>query len=115
MVVLPISNAFLGATDLPVQTVAVGDVNSNGSMDMATLVQRPDGTGKVVLRDGLTGDFIRNIFFGSIDNPIGLTIIEDLDASGDPELAALGESAGVRRVQIRDSVSGANINTIDYP
>ena len=109
-----ISNAFLGSADLPVETIAIGDVNASGWPDTATLVQRPDGTGKVILRDGLTGDFIQNIFFGAIDNPAGLTLVDDLNASGSPELAALGYRNGVRRVQIRDSVTGANINTIDY-
>ena len=31
------------------------------------------------------------------------------------ELATLGESAGVRQVQILDSSTGAQVNRIDYP
>ena len=110
-----ISNAFIGSADLPVQVVGIGDANSSGSQDTAILVERPDGSGKVIIRDGLTGAQIRNTFMGAINSPAGLALVDDLDASGAPELAGLGESAGVQRVQVRDSISGAQINNIDYP
>ena len=45
-----------------------------------------------------------------------MTLVADLNASGDPELAVLGDDgAGTKRVQIKDSISGLQINTIDFP
>jgi len=42
-------------------------------------------------------------------------LVDDLDSSGNPELAILGDNgAGAERVQIRDSISGAQVNTIDF-
>ena len=110
-----VANAFLGSTDAPVGLAGIGDANANTWPDVAVLVERPDGSGKVVIRDGATGDFIRNTFMGAIEAPVGLAVIGDIDASGNAELAALGENAGVMRVQIRDSVSGVQINNVDFP
>jgi hypothetical protein len=52
---------------------------------------------------------------GAIGTPEALVIVDDLNGSGDEEFAALGKDAGQRRVQIRDTVSGAQINTVDFP
>jgi hypothetical protein len=111
-----ISNAFTGNTDIPITLVGIGDANGNSAPDVAMLVQRPDGTAKVIVRDGATGAFIRNIFVGAVSNPVAMTLVDDLDSSGAPELAVLGDDgAGTKRVQIKDSISGAQVNTIDFP
>jgi hypothetical protein len=111
-----VSTAYTGSTDIPVAVVGIGDANGNSMPDVALLVQRPDATAKVVIRDGATGVFIRNIFAGAVSNPVAMTLVNDLDSSGDPELAILGDdNAGTRRVQIKDSISGAQVNTIDFP
>jgi hypothetical protein len=39
----------------------------------------------------------------------------DYSGNGFEELAALGENAGVRHVQILDTATGAQVNRIDYP
>ena len=79
-------------------------------------MQRPDGTAKVVIRDGGTGSFIRNINFGSVHNPVALALLPDYDISGNPELAVLGDDgAGIRRVQVKDSVTVALVNIVDFP
>ena len=111
-----ISNAFTGSTDIPIAVVGIGDANGNSAPDVAMLVKRPDGTAKVIVRDGFTGAFIRNIFAAKVTNPVAMALIEDLNASGDAELAILGDNgSGTRRVQIKDSISGAQVNTIDFP
>ena len=93
----------------------IGDANGDTVPDTATLVQRPNNSGKVIVRDGATGDFIGNTFMGAIDFPVGLAVVEDMDGLGDVELAGLGENVGVKRVQIRDSVDGTAINVVDFP
>ena len=111
-----ISNAFIGNVDIPISLVGIGDANGNSAPDVAVLVQRPDGTAKVILRDGATGAFIRNIFAGAVSNPVAMTLIDDLDLSGGPELVILGDDgAGNRRVQIRDSLLGSQVATINFP
>ena len=111
-----VANAFLGSTDLPVDIIGIGDANSNGAPDVAVLVERPDGTAKVVIRDGASGAFIRNIFAGAVSHPVAVALVEDLDSSGDPELAILGyDDSGSRKVQIRDSIAGTPVNIIDFP
>ena len=113
-----ISNAFLGNTELPVEVTGIGDANGDASPDFAVLVERTNGSGKVILRDATTGDFIRNTFVGKVLQPDGLIIIDDVDVSGDPEVAALGDSSdspGTPRAQVKDSIEGTAINTIDFP
>jgi hypothetical protein len=79
------------------------------------LVEDAGGVAKVIKRDALTGAFISNVFMGAIGTPEALVVIDDLDASGDPEFAALGDNAGQRVVQIKDTVSGAQINNVEFP
>ena len=55
----------------------------------------------VFVGNGVTGDFIKNIFAGKVSNPVAMSLVPDMDASGDPELAILGDdSFGVKNVQI---------------
>ena len=111
-----ISNAFLGDVGTPIELVGIGDVNSSTFPDVALLVENPfDGSAKVIVRDGKTGEFIRNIFLGAIRNPVGMALIQDRDGNGFMELAILGDNDGTPRVQIKDSKSGAQVWNIDFP
>jgi len=110
-----ISTAYTGSNDTPITVIGIGDANSNGSPDVAILVENVDGTAKVIIRDGATGEQIRNTFAPAVSNPVAMSLVDDLDSSGDPELAILGDNgAGAERVQIRDSISGVQVNTIDF-
>ena len=111
-----IANAFTGSTERPITVVGIGDANGNSAPDVALLMEQPDGMAHVIVRDGATGAFIRNIFAGAVRNPMAMALVDDLNMSGDPELAILGDNgAGTKRVQIKDSISGAQVNTIDFP
>ena len=79
------------------------------------LLKTPTGTGRVRVQDGLTGAFIRNLFYTVVENPAGLAVMPDYSGNGFDELAVLGESAGVRHVQILDTSSGSQVNRIDFP
>jgi hypothetical protein len=110
------SNAFTGADGIPVSIIGIGDANGNTFPDVAMLVEDVDGSAKVIVRDGFDGAFIRNIFAGAVSNPVAITLVEDLDASGDPELAVLGDNgSGIPKVQIKDSILGTAITEIDFP
>ena len=103
-----VSNAFTGDTDTPVDIVGTGGV-------VGMLVEDAGGVAKVIKRDAATGAFLGNVFMGAIGTPEGLVVLDDLDGSGDPEYAALGNNAGQRVIQIKDTVSGAQINNINVP
>ncbi|MDH4316423.1 MAG: hypothetical protein OEW68_16500 [Gammaproteobacteria bacterium] len=110
-----IANAFTGNTDTPVSIIGIADANGNTVEDVAMLVEEPGGTGKIIVRDGGSGDFIRNIFVAGAGQPKGMAKVSDLNASGQAELAVLGNAAGQHKVQIKDSITGAQINNIDFP
>jgi len=110
-----VATAFTGSVDSPVALLGIGDANGNTVDDVALLVERPDESSKIVIRDGGTGEFVSNIFASIVSNPIAMAIVPDMNGSGDPEIAVLGDgNAGKRRVQIKDSISGAQINVIDF-
>jgi hypothetical protein len=108
-------NIWLGNTNEAVDIALINDINGNGFADLAVLLKTPTGTGRVRVQDGLNGAFIRNLFYTVVDNPAGLAVMPDYSGNGFEELAVLGENAGVRHVQILDTVSGSQVNRIDYP
>lgn len=112
-----ISRAFTPGFDIPIALLGIGDGDGNGFADVAQLVERPDRTAKIIVRDGASGDPVTNIFAtAAIRNPVAFILLPDMDGSGDPELAVLGDDGSTtRRVQILDSVSGEPLNTIDFP
>jgi len=108
-------NIWLGAVNEAVDIKLINDINSDGVADLAVLLKTPGGTGRVRVQSGSDGAFIRNLFFGAVEKPVGLAVMPDYSGNGFEELAALGESAGVRHVQILDTSTGSQINRIDYP
>ena len=113
----PISNAFLGSIDSPIDVTYVADTNANGFFDIVTLLERDaDGSVRGRVTDGMTGNFIRVISFGAISNPQRITTVSDLDGDGFDDVAALGfDNNGFPRIQIKDSNSGGQVNNIDFP
>ena len=108
-------NIWLGNTNAAVDIALINDINGNGSPDLAVLLRTPTGTGRVRVQDGQNGAFIRNLFFNGVENPAGIAVAPDYNDSGFEELAVVGESAGVRHVQILDTASGQQLNRIDFP
>ncbi len=45
--------------------------------DVAVLAERSDGSAKVVIRDGGSGAFIRNLFYGAVNKPVALLNVVD--------------------------------------
>jgi hypothetical protein len=108
-------NIWLGNTNQVVDVALINDINGNGVADLAVLLKTPAGTGRVRVQDGLNGAFIRNLFYTVVENPVGLAVMPDYSGNGFDELAVLGESSGVRHVQILDTSSGSQVNRIDFP
>ena len=93
----------------------INDINSDGVADLAVLLKTPAGTGRVRVQSGSDGAFIRNLFFSVVEHPVDLAVIPDYSGNAFDELAVLGESAGVRHVQILDTSTGSQVNRIDFP
>jgi len=94
--------------------VGIEDANSDGTRDIAVLVDF-GGLARISKWSGANGDFISNVFFGSAGVPEALTLVEDMDTNGEQEFAVLGDNAGQHRVKIKNTISGAQVNDIDFP
>ena len=93
----------------PIQSIA--DINSNGMPDVVVAVP---GSTHAHIRDGSTDALITDINFGS-DAAFDMTVLPDLDSSGNPEVAVLHQQpSGQVRVQSRDSVSGNVVSNLWY-
>jgi hypothetical protein len=108
-------NIWLGNVNEAVDIALINDIDSDGIGDLAILLKTPAGVGRVRVQSGADGSFIRNLFFSVVENPVGLAVLADYSGNGFDELAALGESAGVRHVQILDTSTGTQVNRIDFP
>lgn len=106
---------FWETTALPIDLEAVDDTNGDGLADLLVLIELEDGSGRVRVQKNGTGALLKNIAFGALTNPIALSVSEDINGNGAPEVMVLGDNNGVPRVQIRDSISGLNIRNIDFP
>jgi YVTN family beta-propeller protein len=114
-------NIWLGAVNEAVDIAVINDINSDGVSDLAILLKTPGGTGRVRVQSGLNGNFIRNLFYTVVENPVGLAAMPDYSGNGFEELAVLGEiiapdtgEPGVH-VQILDTATGSQVNRIDFP
>jgi hypothetical protein len=114
-------NIWLGAVNEAVDIALINDINSDGVSDLAVLLKTPGGTGRVRVQSGLNGNFIRNLFYTVVENPVGLAAMPDYSGNGFEELAVLGEiiapdtgEPGVH-VQILDTATGSQVNRIDFP
>ena len=109
-----ISNAYLGNTDVAMDVVGIDDVSGNGYADTVTLVKRPDGTAKGIVRDGMTGDFVRNLFFGTIENPASISVLSDYNGNGIDEIAVHSFSGESSDVEVRDPESTDLVKSLLY-
>ena len=111
----PITTAFLGTTSEVLDVVVIVDTNANGFPDIAVLSRQGSGAGLVRVYDSGTGTLLKNVFYNTLDNPVGLVALADFSGNAADELAVLGDNAGVRQVQVKDSSAGNLVNSIDFP
>ncbi len=111
-----ISNAFTGDTNIPISITSINDINGNGSPEIALLVANPAGVAQITVWDSATGSFVRNVFTAAVGSPYGVAVLSDgTDAGDSEEIAVLGDNAGQRRVQVKDTGNGTQINTLNFP
>ena len=110
-----VKNLFLGMQNFAIDMAVVPDTNANGFPDFVILVELADGSARAKVWDSSTGRFIRNVFFSAVGQPLALAVVDDIDGNGFSEIVVVGNNLGQRRVQIKDSQSGAQLSVIDFP
>ncbi|MDQ6997900.1 MAG: DUF5011 domain-containing protein [Mariprofundus sp.] len=99
------------------QALSLGDINANGSADMAVL-GKLTSTGRYVIRVkdmGTVPALIREISLNGAYQPVQMVRLADMNANGSPEIAVLeiDPATGLnRQIQVKDSLTGALIRNI---
>ena len=97
--------------------VAVGDVNGNGSEDIAVLwIDQFTGTKDVYVKDGSDGLLIQKVTFNASYTPYDMVAIPDMNANGSQEIGVLGVhvDTGNVRVEIRDTLTGSFVENVSF-
>ncbi|HEX5786603.1 MAG TPA: sulfatase [Woeseiaceae bacterium] len=99
-----------------VGVTGIGDVSGNGTADVAVLWRKANGQGVVEIRDGGTGQWVREMqFFGGTWSVVAVAGL-DIDGNGDAEIAVLGvrDDRTGAAVQVRDARNGQALNWIGF-
>ena len=112
-----VRNVWFDTGFTPSRLAIVPDLDSNVGDELAVLATKDaDGRAWVLLKDALSGAFIRNTWFQGDFDPKDFAVLPEMDANAGAELAVLGEKgSGQMQVEIKDAKSGAFINTVDFP
>jgi hypothetical protein len=89
--------------------VALGDVNGNGSQDIAVLSH---GTNTALVKDTATGALIQTVRFNDDNVWEQLVLVPDANGNGAPELAVLRR--GSSHTEMRDSLTGQLISMVQF-
>jgi Tol biopolymer transport system component len=107
-----ISSIDFGA-DSVVQMESLPDLNSSGRPEIAVLQQQASGQVRVQIRDSLSGNVVRNLFYGNQYTATAMHVLDDYNASGSPEIAVMGsDDTDAIRVQVQDAGSGAILDNV---
>ena len=101
----------------PTGITSLLDINGNGSPEVAVLLVKPNGTGRVVVRDAKTGARVGAMsFFGKNWEAKAITS-QDLDGDGVSEISVLAEKDDGTEIviQLKDSITGDEMNWIELP
>ena len=115
--------ALVGSRRIPVNLSprnirALGDVDGNGSAEVAVAAVRSDGRNFILVLDGATQNRTSRIRF--LNNAFDLrdfVILPDQSGNGVEELAVIGRNneTGAVRIQIRDAATGEHLRTLFRP
>ncbi|MGI9205184.1 MAG: hypothetical protein ACR2Q3_14300 [Woeseiaceae bacterium] len=105
----------LGFTPMRLETIP--DLDTNAGDELAVLTSKDsDGRAWVLVKDALSGAFIRNVWFQGDFTPKDFTIVPDMDANPGDEIAVLGErGSGQIQVEIKDAKTITWINLVNFP
>lgn len=92
---------------VPHALVALPDVNSSGTPELAVLHSNGSGDLRAQVKDAVTGQTVSIVSFDASYEPRDMALTPDVDGNTHPELAVLGEGpVGNYLLQIKDAVTG---------
>ena len=96
---------------------ALRDVNGNGSPEVALLLVKPDGRGRVYIKDAATTQWVTSVNFLNPDWRARAISSLDLDGDGASEIAVLGvkDDASAAAIQIIDPVTKVQVKWLPLP
>lgn len=99
-----------------VATALLPDLNNNGSFETAALyVNYKNGKHTVAIKDSATDKALKILTFAtSFTAPKGMVVLEDINANGSPEIGVLFSSSNFSTVQVKDTKTGALLNTFFF-
>ena len=105
------SHAF--GTDPVLDLAVLPDLDGSGRPEIAVLQQQATGQVRVQLRDSLSGNVVRNLYFGANYSATAMRMLDDYNANGAPEIAVMGSDAtdGIR-VQVQDAGTVAILDNV---
>jgi len=109
---------FFSTDWLTFQVLILPDVNGSSSPDIGVVgVDKTTGELAVQVRDGLSGAFIKNVFFlGDAWDPLQIFVVPDLDGNPGPEigLLATNSSTGQIVVSIKDAATNTFVSNVFF-
>jgi len=102
-----VANVDFSAKYTPFAAAAIADYNGNGVDDILVLSTQEGGRSLVQIKDGLTRDPLRRMYFSAAYRPVDFGVVPDVDGGSEPEVALLGVRAsdGDVRLLLKDSVT----------
>ena len=106
---------FIPACEIK-ELISVPDINSNGIKEVAVLCHnRTTGSVSVIIRDSLTGIKIKELLYNKAFSPLTAVVVPDVNGNLSLDVGVLGvNSSGSVQVQIKDTLSGAQIKNVLY-
>ena len=111
------TNVWYGPVFKPIGVAVVPDINGNGKSEICLLGWNPLNN-KVLghVRDGATNTYLRYVWFGAKQAPVGLKVMEDISGNGKSELVMIARdpdnNKGVAKVY--DSATGSMVKLVWY-
>ena len=112
-----VKNVWFDAEFTPSRLETIPDLDANVGDELAVLSTKDaDGRAWVLVRDALSGNFIRNVWFQGDFAAKDFAVLPEIDANPGGELAVLGEKDnGQMQVEIKDAKTNAFIKQVNFP
>lgn len=104
-----------GPTSADPLLLSLGDINGDGSEDIAALMHdAAAGTVTAIIKDAENGSLLQQTTFSGSVKPVDFKIMADINTNDAPELVVLGKGQGSVKAEVRDSLTGALLGSVDF-
>ncbi|MEE9493556.1 MAG: hypothetical protein V3W04_09300 [Gammaproteobacteria bacterium] len=88
-----LSTVLFNSSFTPINLTVMPDLNGNGTQELAVLGKHPTKNWVLVdIRDSITGSRINSVSFNPNFIPVQLSVLQDIDNNGTPDLAVLSNN-----------------------